>query len=277
MKTRLILVLACVPSLALADERIHDYATLDRASGASEAGADLSFVMGLGDMSGAVSRLDLHGSYMHPSGFGAYGGLAVSKGFVDGNGDPILEGFADAMNDTALGNLELGGQYKRVLRDDLSVVAHVGLSLPTASDESIFTNLISIQHRINDTITAIPNVTAARLGVSPMWQRGALFARADLGVDVVIDEPEMASLNTIGHANLAIGARQGKIGGALELVTMANLGEKDEGDDRVIHSAALSLRYDAGVVAPTVNVVSPLDDASRGETISIGAGVAGSF
>lgn len=271
------------PALAGADDtaRLHDFATLDRASGQTGAGADLSFVTGdLGDVSGAISRLDLHGQWMHRSGFGAYGTFAVSKAFLDAD-DPANQMFADAIGDaTALSNLELGAQYRRAVRPDLAVIAHAGLVLPTADDEDFAaaaTNLISIQRRLGDVTTAMPGFTTLRVGVSPIYTRGAMFVRADLGADVTLDEPEMAESDPIIHANLAVGARQGKLSGAVELVTLGTTGELDEGDARFFHTAALSLRYDLGRFAPSLSVVSPLDDGARGEVITIGGGVAAAF
>lgn len=266
------LSLLSLVSVASADE-LHETATLDRATGATGAGADLSFISDFEE--GFVSRLDLHGQWMHPSGFGAYGQVAVSRAFLDDNLTPGLE-----LDTISLSNVELGGQYKRALSNELSIVGHAGLVLPTAQSEAgaFITNLLSSQRRFNDLVTAIPDLTALRIGVSPTWQRGAVFARADLGLDVILDSSDqMESSDPVAHANLAIGARQGKLSGALELVTMMATGDVSDGADRFLHTGALSLSYDAGSFTPNLAIVTPLDDAGRGDSLSIGAGVSAKF
>jgi len=272
-------VTLCLPtSLVLAfagqasAEEIHETATLDRASGQTGAAADLSFVSDFD--AGFVSRLDLHGQWMHASGFGTYGQLAVSRAFLDDSAT------IEPIDTFALSNLEVGGQYRRALSSELSIVGHIGLTLPTAQNEggAFLTNLMSSQRRFNDLVNAIPEITAIRLGVSPTWKRGAVFARADLGLDVIVDHAdEMESPEPVGHANLAIGARSGKLSGAAELVTMFSTGDVSEGADRFIHTGAVSFRYDAGQVSPSLTIVTPLDDGARGESLTVGAGVSAKF
>ncbi len=268
------LCLLSLVSVASADEP-HETATLDRAAGSTGAGADLSFVSDFD--TGFVSRLDLHGQWMHASGFGAYGQLAISRAFLDDNELTPLIGKID---DVSLSNLELGGQYKKALSNELTIVGHVGIVLPTAqNDVGVFlTNLISAQRRFNDFVTMVPDITALRLGVSPTWRSGVMFARADLGLDVILDSgDQMGTSDPIAHANLALGARQGKLSAAVELVTMIATGDVSEGADRFVHTGALSLSYNAGSFTPNLAVVTPLDDAGRGEAISVGAGVTAKF
>ncbi|MBA2541433.1 MAG: hypothetical protein H0V17_17460, partial [Deltaproteobacteria bacterium] len=259
--------------VAAADEQLHETATLDRASGQSGAGADLSFVSDFDD--GFVSRLDLHGQWMHRSGFGTYGQLAVSRAFLDDSAT------IEPIDTFALSNLEVGGQYRGALSSELSIVAHVGLTLPTAQNDgaAFLTNLVSSQRRFNDLVNAIPELTAIRLGVSPTWQRGAVFVRADLGLDVIVDHSDEmeSSPDPIGHANLAIGARRGKLSGAAELVTVFSTGDVSEGAERFFHTGALSFRYDAGQVSPSLTIVTPLDDGARGDSVTVGAGVSAKF
>jgi hypothetical protein len=102
-------------------------------------------------------------------------------------------------------------------------------------------------------------------------------ARADLGADVFLDQPEMAELDPIVHANLAIGGRAGRLSAALELVTIATTGDVADGDDRFLHTATLGARYDLGRFAPSLAVTTGLDDAARGESIAITAGVGAAF
>jgi hypothetical protein len=268
MRTGLLLVCA-LPGLAAADDRVHDFVSLDRASGETAARADLSMITGEG-MDGAVTRLDLHGQWTNPTGLGLYGGFAVSRFFGD----------SDDEAPTVFSNLELGGQKKWALGAH-SVVVHAGLSLPTSNTddgiEHLVTNAISIQRRFNDLVTIAPDVTMLRIGISPTFTDGKLFARFDLGADIVLDEPEMSSIDPIVHANAAVGVRDGQASGALELVTVGTTGNLEEDEQRFFHTLAFSLRYDLGRVAPNFSITTPLDDDGRGEVVTVGAGVATAF
>jgi hypothetical protein len=272
-----------LPAAALADSStapdatVHDYAALARASGQTGAGADVSFVTGdFGALDGAISRLDLHGEYVHASGFGAYGSFALSKAFLDGAGGDELEDV------TARSNLELGAQYRRAVRDDLDLVAHAGVSLPTAqgADDlpAFLVNTLSVQRRLDDYVTAFGDVTALRLGVAANYRKGMWFARAEVGADVALDEPMGVELDPIVHGNAAVGARLDKVSIAGELVTLASTGDVDDGQDRFLHQAAISASYDLGTVRPSLMVAMPLDDSmGRGDVWSVGGGVAASF
>jgi hypothetical protein len=263
--------LVTTAATAHAEESVHDYATLDRANGTTGAGVDMSFILGKADFP-TVQRLDLHGEYMHDSGLGLYGAVAVSRVSIDA---------MDFGSQTALSNGEIGAQARRRV-GEFTLGARAGLVLPTATggDEGALVNLLAGQRRYADIMTALPDVTAARLGVSASWHRGMVFARADIGADIALSQPKGSEIDPIMHANLAVGAVSGRFSGALELVTAATTGTLDENDERFKHSAALSLRYaPAGIggLVPSLNIVTPLDDRERGELISIGAGLSKAF
>ena len=286
----LALVISLTASTAAADDATevtaHGLAAMDRATGADGVAADLSFVFDTSDsdMGGFASRLDLHGRYVHDSGFGGYGAIGVSKTFLSSS-DPFGEMFADMINEeTALTNLEIGGLYRRALRDDLSLVLHAGIALPTASDGAgMLANFITQQARLTDLPLAMPDTTTLRLGVAPAFRRGVVFARADLGLDVVLDQPEASDpmsageLDPLVHANVAVGAQLGKLTTALQLVTVGTTGDVDDGEDRFMHSATLEARYDLGRVAPSLSITTPLDDAMRGDLLAVTASIASKF
>jgi len=276
------LVLTLAATSAFADDAttVHEFAALDRASGATGAGADLGFVFDTsgGDAGGFASRLDLHGEYVDPhSGFGAYGAIGISRAFLSSS-DPLTSMLVDQINaDTGLTALELGGQFHRALSGGLGIIAHVGVALPTASTgNGALANLVS-QSRINDLVVAFPELTTARIGVSPTWRHGALFARADLGIDIVLDHPSGMNIDPVVHGNVAVGARSGKLSGALELVTIATTGTVDDGQDRFLHTATLGGRYDLGRFSPALAITTGLDDASRGNSIAVTGSMAARF
>lgn len=252
---------------------------LDRASGTTDAGVDLAFVFGTGesDLDGFASRLDLHGQYLHASGFGAYGALGVSRAFFSSE-DPGNDMLVDAINDeTGLTNLELGGQYARTLTSDLDLVAHVGVALPTASDGlGVLANGVSQYHRMNDLVLVMPETTTLRVGVSPVFHRGMLFARADLGADIPVDSPAEMELDPLIHANVAVGLRRGKLSAALEVVNVATTGDADSLGDRFINVATVGARYRLGRYAPSIAISTPLDEG-RGDVIAVQGALTASF
>ena len=286
----LALILTLTASTAAADDATevtaHGLAAMDRATGANGVAADLSFVLDTSDsdMGGFANRLDLHGRYAHESGFGGYGAVGVSKTFLSSD-DPFGEMFADMINEeTALTNLEIGGLYRRDLRDDLSVVARVGIALPTASDGAgMLANFITQQGRLVDLPLALPDTTTLRLGVAPAFRRGAFFARADVGLDVVLDQPAASDpmstgeLDPLAHASLALGFQLGKLTTAAQVVTVATTGDVDDSEDRFMHSATVEARYDLGRVAPSIAITTPLDDSMRGDLLAITASIAAKF
>ena len=276
-------------SSALADPvdagHVERFSSLDRADGGTDAGADLAFVLTDDDsVGGFATRLDLHGEYLHPSGFGGYAALGVSRTFLSAD-DPGASNFVDAINDeTALTNLELGGQYRRALGAGFDLIAHAGIALPTASnDAGFFANGATQLYRITDLVLAYPETTTLRVGVSPVLHSGAMFARADLGVDIVLDHPDMlaglpaADPDPLVHANLAVGARTGKLSGGLELATIGTTGDADGLGDRFIHTLALGARYDLGRFAPAIAVTTPLDASDRGDAFAVSGSVSARF
>jgi hypothetical protein len=274
------ITLALGPAAASADPTV-ELSALDRASGTTAAGADLAFVIATADgVDGFATRLDLHGEWVHPSGFGAYGAFGVSRAFLSAD-DPASDALADAISDeTGLTNLELGGQYARALRPDLDLVAHAGIALPTGSDDlGWYTSALAQSYRLTDYVLALPAATVLRFGVSPVFHRGAMFARADVGVDIPLDQSDaidLPELDPLIHANVAIGARTGRLSGALEVVNAATTGDADDLGDRFVHTATVSVRYDLGQYAPAIAVTTPLD-AQRGDLIAVSGSFAARF
>jgi hypothetical protein len=161
--------------------------------------------------------------------------------------------------------------------------------LPTSSDDfDAFANLLATAvARPTDYVTAYPDVTWLRAAVVPTFQRGALFVRADVGADIAVLDTEDVEYDVIGHANLGVGVRTGRVSITGELQNVAALGESDDeefGEDedmdlseRFVHTAALSLRYHAPQVEPFIAVSSPLDDGARGEFVTVSAGISAPF
>jgi hypothetical protein len=262
------------------------FTSFDRSAQGSHAGADLSFsfIDGLpGDASvGSVSRLDLHGAYVHESGFGGYGNLFVSKTFFNDE-----TGFSSVNDQNALSNLELGGVYQRALRSDLDLSVHAGVTLPTADDDAgRLVNLVSSYARFTDLVLAAPNTTWLRFGATPTYRKNGLFVRADVGLDVGLDndtdmdedlDDESDTIDPIAHANFGVGYAERRFAVSAELATFIDTGDAFEDDEQFIHTATLSAEYRAGMVTPHLAVSSVLDDEMRGEMVTVTAGVKAGF
>jgi hypothetical protein len=225
-------------------------ATTDRTTDHTSVNASLgvSFYDDGGPDFGA--RIDLFGEYLAPGGFGGYGSL------------PISYLSADDESETALGNIELGGLYALRAGPTSKVLLRGGVVLSTADDdlEGAFTNFFNITGRLTDIVDVSANTTWLRVAASPLLRQGQMFARADVGFDVAIDEPDGADIDPLVRLNLAGGIQAGKASIAGELATVGTTGDVADGEDRFLHTVGVSASFDAGSIRPYGALVIPLDD-----------------
>ncbi len=225
-----------------------------------------------------IARTNLLGQYVGDHGFGGYAGIDAIMALFDDES----RSFGDY---EAIGNLQLGAIYQRTLSPTLDIGARVGVILPTSSDAG-FEPLVHMAYtgvaRPSDLATAVPDATWLRLGLSPTFHRGAFIARADVGLDVAVRDDH--DVPVLGHLNLGVGVQSGPITATAELQTVADLGGGDEDvhDDgglsqRLAHTGGLAVRYHAAHVAPFLALSSPLDDGSRGEVLTVTAGLTAAF
>lgn len=243
-------------STALADESALDaeietptFATLDRTDARSHADVGMSMAFFDGQDPDFNTRLDLYGQYVTPTGAGGYASLPIS--YLSDNDE----------SETALGNLELGGIYN-IDRGSTQIVLRGGLALATADEsfEGVITNLVAVQARLTDLVGISPNTTWMRVAGSPIHRSGNLFVRGDFGFDVAIDEPSGADVDPIVRANLGVGFVDDTFALMGELVTIGTTGDVSDGEDRFLHTAALSVRLDTGTVSPYAALIMPLDE-----------------
>jgi hypothetical protein len=197
------------------------------------------------------ARVDLFGQYLAPAGYGGYASLPVA--YLSGNDE----------SETALGNVELGGLYGLRAGDNAKVLLRGGVVLPTADDEleGALTNLATMSGRLTDLTSAYAETTWLRVSASPLYRQGQMFARADVGFDLAVDEPEGAEIDPMVRANLAGGIQMGKASIAGELATVGTTGDVDDGEDRFLHTIGVSAAFDAGSVRPYGGLVIPIDNA----------------
>src|SRR5688572_11287562 len=102
--------------------------------------------------------------------FGQFAGNLRGGGVLGGYGHVALGFiFADEDAEQAISNVELGGYYITGLGARSDLALHLGLSLPTASDDNfaeIVTNILTGLDRNYDIVNAFPDTTALKLGAT---------------------------------------------------------------------------------------------------------------
>lgn len=245
-------------------QRMPDMATLDRGDGISRLGLDFGAAFPDDSIEGfdAALRFDFFGQLISRQGLGVYGSLPIS----------ILVGEGD--NETALGNIEVGGLYV-IDSPAVSYVFRAGLALPTADDDGLgfAANVLASWSRLTDLSQAIPNATYLRLGFSPLYHANRVFLRADLGVDLAVqddDQLEIAGVvfgfdaENLFRINVGGGIDLGSVALMAELVNVASTSSLDDDDDNdFLNTFALSARFMGGSLQPYFTFGVPLDDLGR--------------
>lgn len=197
----------------------------------------------------AVFGLTIAGQYVAPSGIGAYAALPLS--YI--NIDPIL---VEGDSELALGNIEAGAVYAKQVRPSTILVFHAGLALPTADDDGpgAFQAYASVP-RYGDLVQRWPNSTWLRFGFSPMGREGKLFWRADVGLDLALDDDNGGdSISPVLRLN---------IGGGVDLGSVSLLGELvtnivDSSGDDTASTFTLGARFASGNLRPGVGLLFPI-------------------
>lgn len=240
-------------------DRIHDFHSVDRLTPATTFGVAIGYeVWDDNPLIDQVLGFDLSGHFVSQSGVGGY--LVLPITYVSTKDSFLTEGGSETM----IGNVELGGLYARKLGKRADFAVHIGVALPTADDDN---GAISLAQpyasvpRFGDLVQRWPNSTWLRLGFSPMGSYGPFFWRADVGIDLMIDDDDglALGLSPVLRLNAAAGVDLGVADVTAELVN--NLTDPDnETSDELIHSLALGTRFDGGSVQPGVALILPFID-----------------
>lgn len=245
------------PGVAAAD-RVFDPLSMDRHTPTSTVGVDFGYEQwdeppGYDHLT--VFGLTVGGHYMTPGGFGGYLAVPLSYVSYDFGVGPVR--FEDS--ELALGNIEAGFQYAKWLRPDTAMVFHVGLALPTADDDGAgAAQYYASVPRYGDLVQRLPNSTWLRVGLSPMGRSGKVFWRADIGLDLAIDDENdtnVGDLAPIFRVNIGGGV---DLGGAQllgELVT--NVIDSNGGDDTA-STLTIGARFKSGNLRPGVGLLLPI-------------------
>jgi len=197
---------------------------------------------------GTLQRFDLAAQLVGAAGGGGY--VMLGATVRDGRG--------------ALGGRVTGAVYRRRFDHGLGLTLRGGLLLPTASDDS--TLLASIAStRPNELLTSRPRTTALRLAASPTLHHGHLVARADVGVDLVVDGPSYdpgAHLDTpFVHAAVGAGYHDGRRGLVGEVTSLRLL----EAGEHTLYAAAVTGETTLGRSTAYLSVAHELADDPSGD------------
>lgn len=245
------LAVLLAPSVSAADT-VFDPLSMDRHTPTTTVGIDFGYEQwdeppGVNDLT--IFGLTIGGHYMSASGLGGY--LAVPLSYV--NIDSLL--FDDS--ELALGNIEAGVAYAKWFGSSTAIVFHGGLALPTADDDGAGAlQVYASVPRYGDLVQRVPDATWLRLGVSPQGRSGNLFWRADVGLDLAIDDDNNAGdIAPILRLNVGGGVDLGKAQLLAELVT--NVIDSDGGDDTA-STLTIGARFASGNLRPGVGLLFPL-------------------
>jgi hypothetical protein len=261
------LPLLAIPSLAAAQEAVTVepevdvlFPTMGPDGTGTSVGGQLMLMTGDGD---TLKRIDVSGQVMSESGAGGY----------------LTVGASTVQDDQALGSIEAGAIFHHpTTSGDLAVRA--GIILPTGQgDNSEFPlHMIStLFSRPSDFLTGVPDTTSLRLAFTPSVRSSNLIARADVGLDFVIDTDNGSSPDApFLHVDLGAGYQSGK---AAALVEMSSMTYLDETDERY-HVIGLTGEIAAGKTTPYLTLSKPFvsgngSDFEDVDIVNIGVGLRG--
>jgi hypothetical protein len=195
-----------------------------------------------------VYTLNLAGHYVSRGGFGGYFILPIT--FLDLQ----LGVFEDS--DTAIGNIELGFLYNKWFRQT-ALVFNAGIGLGTAQDDGASAyQFFGSFTRLTDVALHTIDSTWLRIGLSPMGRSGKLLWRADVGIDLALDEPETNEISPILHINIGGGI---DLGSAQLVAELVNVVTDDEANDDSGSTVTLGARFSSGNLRPGIGLLLPID------------------
>jgi hypothetical protein len=252
-----LLVIAGTPASSFAQAPFFDPISMDRFTPDTTIGVDFGFEVfdepGNSDLS--VIGVTLGGHFVsRATGFGGYVTLPLSYVSVED-----LFG-VNNKSDLMLGNIEGGGMFAKWLGPETALVFHGGFALPTADNDALLAGLQDLANspRYADFVLRDPNSTWLRLGLSPMGRSGNFLWRADVGIDLALDDDNANEFQYSPVLHLSLGGGI-DLGSAVLMAELVNLLIDSPGDDS---SSTLSLgaRFGTGNVSPGIALILPLGE-----------------
>lgn len=197
--TRLLLLAAAL--LGGLTEAQAQFLSMDRMRDATLGGLRLDLTRHDNDGSLYV-RNEVYGQFVSQL-MGFYAHVALSHWLTADDGAP--DSPVETETRSSLGNVEVGGFLTRRYTGH-NLILRCGIVLPTARDEDGIGRFAMARNawgRLTDLLTAVPQVTALRLSASPYVRGGAVFFRADLGLDFVL--PSGGELELRPRGNMGVG------------------------------------------------------------------------
>ena len=231
------------------------FVTADRLDATSRIGAEIGYLVLDGGAPGTDAsglRFDVHGHFFdQASRFGGYAVLPVHKLSIEGPQSDRV---------SALGDIEIGGMYMPEV-GNFDLVLRGGITLPTAGEtlEGVLTSILVTNSRITDTVLAIPEGVTLRFAASPIFQRGKAVIRADLGLDLNIDQAGGAEADPLIRLNLAAAYHLPKIAFIGELINLIFTGD----DAQSLHQLSVGLSGVSGSLRPYGAISFPLSETAR--------------
>lgn len=245
--------------------------TLDHVGEGNEVGVQTGVALYDSDLLDDVTilRNDVYGRVALGKQSGIYFNLPISHVAVDAGED-----------ETALGNIELGGFFNQRL-DNVLTSYRLGILAPTADDDfdSFIANALASPARLTDMASIATDTLTLRIAASPRVDLGMGFVRADLGIDTMVptDNGDQRDVEAFLRANVAAGVEVQKLTLALELANIGWITEEGDLGDRFMHTAAVSASYDFGPIAAVAGLATPLDEDTRGDIWVPTVGLSGQF
>lgn len=243
------------PAAAEGGHSIFEPLTMDHFTPVSTLHVDLSYVKydEPDNIDTTVLGITIGGQYVTPSGVGGY--LSIPLSYLAYQVDlPAPLGGDDS--DFALGNVEVGGIYSKRLDRRASIVLHGGIALPTASDNDLAVGqILASSPRYGSLVQRIPDSTWIRFGVSPMGRTGKLFWRADLGLDLALDEDNTPTYSPVFRVSVGGGV---DLGQAHVLAELVNVVTDDGSDDETTSTFSLGVRFISGKLRPGLALILPI-------------------
>ncbi|MBA3819710.1 MAG: hypothetical protein H0X17_12510 [Deltaproteobacteria bacterium] len=249
------LLLVGLPGLAAAQgsDPVFDPLSMDRLTPRSTVSADLGYEV-WDEPDGTeidVMSLNLAGHFVNDGGVGAY--VTIPLSYLSLALPPLFD-----ETDLALGNIEAGALLARVYGGSTALVFHAGVALPTASDGGAadFQGYAAFT-RFGDLVHRVPNSTWVRFGLSPMGRSGSLFWRADVGLDLALDDDNAVEISPVLHLN---------VGGGIDLGSAVLIGElvnvivdPDNDSDDSAATFTFGARFESGNLHPGIGLLLPID------------------
>ena len=237
------------------------FLSLDRPGGASSAGADVAVVMGLETSDVAGLRLDPHIEHVYSNQWGFMASLPLAALLTEGE------------NETAMGNIDVGGFRIVSLAPNAKIVFRGSLTLPTASENfaGVITNLVASYARLGDLALSLPQGIVMRGAGSYLYEGSGFSFRGDAGIDVPIAQAygDTAPLMRVS-GGVAVGSGSTKF--IAELVNLLSL---DSESDTVANQATVGISsssapgtFKAALFARTNGIPEDDGDVALGVSLS---------